>query len=76
MNKFKIDEYRVWEKGREFSVLVFPKIEYMWAYDDSPEEYCYMIDGPVEVFAALKYALAILAEASNKIIYFPCKQVG
>lgn len=76
MDKYKIEEYRVCEKGREFSVLVFPKINYMWAFDDSPEEYCYMVDGTAEVYAALKHAMAILSEASDKIIYFPCKQEG
>lgn len=76
MDKYKIEEYRVVEKGREFSVLVFPKIDYMWAFDDSPEEYCYMVDGTAEVYAALKHAMAILSEASDKIIYFPCKQEG
>ena len=76
MDKYKIEEYRVCEKGRAFSVLVFPKIDYMWAFDDSPEEYCYMVDGTAEVYAALKHAMAILSEASDKIIYFPCKQEG
>lgn len=76
MLRYKVDEYRVWEKGKEYSVLKFPFIEHMWAYDCSPEEYCYMIDGPAEVFSALKYAFAILCEASDKIIYFPCKQAG
>ena len=48
----------------------------MWAFDDSPEEYCYMVDGTAEAYMLLKYAMAILVEASDKIIYFPCKQEG
>lgn len=76
MDKLKIEEYVVKEKGREYSVLVFPKLQYMWAYDCSPEEYCYMEDGTAEVFCALKHAMAILTQASDKIIYFPCKQEG
>lgn len=76
MDKFKVEEFRVVEKGKEYSVLVFPKIEYMWAFDDNPEEDCYMVDGTAEVYSALKYAMAILSEASDKIIYFPCKQNG
>ena len=76
MDKIKIEEYQVVNKGRIYSVLVFPKIKYMWAYDDSPEEYCYMVDGPVDAFSALKKAMAILVDASDKIIYFPCKQEG
>lgn len=76
MEKYKIEEYRVSEKGREYPVLVFPKLDYMWAFDDRPEEDCYMVDGTAEVYAALKHAMAILSEASDKIIYFPCKQAG
>ena len=76
MIRFKVDEYRVKEKGREYSVLVFPFVKYMWAFDDSPEEYCYMVDGTAEAYMLLKYAMAILVEASDKIIYFPCKQEG
>ena len=29
MMRFKVDEYRVKEKGREYSVLVFPFVKYM-----------------------------------------------
>lgn len=76
MDRFKVEEYRVVEKGKIYSVLVFPKIEYMWAFDDRPEEDCYMVDGTVDTYLALKYAMAILTEASDKIIYFPCKQNG
>lgn len=76
MDRIRIEEYVVREKGREFSVLVFPKLQYMWVFDDYPEEHCYLVDGTAEVFSALKHALAVLAEASDKIIYFPCKQEG
>ena len=76
MIRFKVDEYVVREKGKEYSILVFPFVKYMWVYDDRPEEYCYMVDGTVESFSMLKYALAILTETSDKIIYFPCKQEG
>ena len=76
MCKYKVEEYSVTEKNKEYSVLVFPKLQYMWAYDCSPEEYCYMVDGTAEVFSALKHAMAILTQASDKIIYFPCKQDG
>lgn len=76
MERFKVDEYEVRLKGRTYSVLVFPFVKYMWAFDDRPEEECYMIDGCVEAFSLLKYAMAILVEASDKIVYFPCKQEG
>lgn len=48
----------------------------MWAYDNYKEDGCYMVDGTAEAFSMLKYAMAILTEASDKIIYFPCKQDG
>lgn len=76
MTRFKVDEYLVHEKGKAHSVLVFPFVKYMWAFDDYPEENCYMVDGTAEAYSMLKYALAILCEASDKIIYFPCKQEG
>ena len=76
MKRFKVEEYAVFEKGRKYSVLVFPQVKHMWAYDDYPEENRYMIDGPVQAFSLLKYATAILLEASDKIIYFPCRQDG
>ena len=60
----------------EYAVLVFPFIKYMWAYDNGPEDGGYMVDEPAEVFSMLKYAMAILTEASDNIIYFPCKQSG
>jgi hypothetical protein len=74
--RFKVDEYVVKEKGKEYSVLVFPFVKYMWGYDNAPEDEGYLIDGDVKAFSLLKYALAILTEASDKIIYFPCKQDG
>lgn len=76
MDKLKIDEFRVFEKGKEYSVLVFPKIEYMWVVEGDDKDDTFWIDAAVEGHVAFKYAMAILAEASDKIIYFPCKQKG
>ena len=76
MERFKIDEYVVRGKGRDYSVLVFPVDKYMWAYDNRWEIDHYCVDGSKEAFNLLKYAMAILANASDKIIYFPCKQSG
>lgn len=76
MIRFKVDEYQVREKGRTYAVIVFPFVEYMWAYDNWREDGCYMVDGVADAFLMLKYAMAILVEASDKIIYFPCKQKG
>ena len=74
--RFKVDEYKVKEKGKEYSIVVFPFIEHMWAYDNYVEDGCYMVDATFEAYSMLKYAMAILVEASDKIIYFPCKQNG
>lgn len=76
MLRFKVDEYKVREKGREYSVIVFPFMEYMWAYDNWTEEGCYMVDATANGYKMLMYAMAILIQASDKIIYFPCKQSG
>ena len=76
MKRFKVDEYIVKEGNREYSILVFPFIKYMWAYDDTWESGYYAVDGPYEVFSMLRYAMAILIASSDKIIYFPCKQYG
>ena len=75
--RYKVDEYTVKEKGREYSVLVFPFVKYMWVFDDGfYGKLTCCVDGCKEAFLMLKYAMAILTEASNKIIYFPCKQNG
>lgn len=76
MDKYKLDEYKITEKGREYSVIVFPKVEYMWAFDDYPEENCYMVDGTAYAYKLLKLACAILISSPEKIVYFPCKQEG
>lgn len=76
MKRFKVDEYKVTEKGKTYSIIVFPFIKYMWAYDNWVEGDGYKVDGPIEAYEMLRYAMAILIEASDKIIYFPCKQKG
>lgn len=77
MEMFKVEEYVVHEGGREYHVLKFPFVKHMWAYDhDYPAEDRQMVDGSLEVFSLLKYAMAILIMASDKIIYFPCHQEG
>lgn len=72
----KIDEYHVYEKGREYEILVFPFIKHMWAYDNSAEWGYVRIDGTAKAHYLMCYALDILARNKNKIIYFPCKQEG
>lgn len=76
MKKIRIDKYTVREKGRTYEILKFPFIKHMWAFDDYPEEDMFMVDGCKEAFMWLKYAFAVLANDSGKIIYFPCRQEG
>mgnify|MGYP003404210624 CR=1 FL=1 len=40
--RYKVDEYEVYHKGKKHSVLVFPFVKYMWAFDDWHEEDCFM----------------------------------
>lgn len=74
MKRIKVEQYTVYAKGRNYEILKFPYIQYMWAFDDHPEEDMLMVDGCKEVFMWLKYAFAILANDDSKILYFPCKQ--
>ena len=38
MKGIKLDRYAIYEKGREYEVLVFPFIKYMWVFDGGPAE--------------------------------------
>ena len=71
--KFKVDQYAVINKGRKYTVLVFPHSENAWAFDDYPEEWRMMLDGDRDFFVALAYAMAALIADPYKIIYFPIK---
>ena len=73
--KYKVDQYSIYEHGREYRVLVFPEFQYAWAYDDYPEEDQYRVDGDKEFYSALMHALAILIADPWKVIYFPIKKV-
>ena len=35
---YKVDQYSIYEHGREYHVLMFPEFPYAWAYDDYPEK--------------------------------------
>lgn len=59
MNKIKIDQYAVREKGRTYEILKIPFIKYMWAFDDYPEEDMLMVDG-------CKEAALIMVSRSEK----------
>lgn len=73
---YKVDKYLVRKKGRTYKVLVFPRIEHAWAYDDNPEEDQLMLDGNEEFFTQLKYALAAVIADPSLLIFFPIKKPG
>lgn len=76
--KIKVDKYKVFckKRQREFEILVFEPPRHMWAYDDFPEEDLLAIDGDKDAYKLLKYAYAILAQDSSKIIYFAIADQG
>ena len=72
----KFSQYEIYEKNREYKVIEFPFIEHMWAFHTWPAEDEAAIDGGVEVFRYMEYAMTILADHPDRLIYFPCKQQG
>lgn len=76
MQKVKFDFYKVYEKGREYQIVVFPFVEHMWVHEDGYEWEYLAIDGAVKGFKLLCYVFAILANEPDKIIYLPWKQEG
>lgn len=73
--KLIVDSYSVYNRGRVFDVLVFPRHENAWAFYESDDEK-YEIDGDKAFFKMLLYALAVLADNPSKIIYFPIRHPG
>lgn len=73
---YKVDKYIVKHKGKTYKVLVFPRVENAWAYDDFPEDDQLMLDGNEEFFTQLKYAMAALIADPSLLIYFPIKNPG
>ena len=71
--KYKVDQYKVYNKGRVNKVLVFPRLEQAWAYDDFQEDDQLMLDGCPEFFQQIHHALAALIADPSLIIYFPIK---
>lgn len=76
MKKLKIDEYKVFNKGRVFRILVFPKFEEAWAFDDFPEYDQLMLDGSPKFMRHVQSALAALLADPYLIAYFPIKHKG
>ena len=60
MKRFKVEEYAVFEKGRKYSVLVFPQVKHMWAYDDYPEDIAWQINSNCEGVEYMKKNIIIL----------------
>lgn len=73
MKKRKIDEYKVFSKGRTLRVLKFPRIEEAWAFDDFPEDDQLMLDGSPAFMSQVQSALAALIADPYLIIYFPIR---
>ena len=75
--KIKIPQYLVRGKHRDFHVLVFPRLKYAWAYycgDDFL--YDYAVDTDIVGCKWLRYAMATLIAAPDKIVYFPIRKPG
>lgn len=51
-------------------MIEFPFIEHMWAFHTWPAEDEAAIDGGVEVFRYMEYAMTILADHPDRLIYF------
>lgn len=71
--KLKVDQYKIYNKGCVHKVIVFPRLEHAWAYDDFPEDDQLMLDGSPEFFHQIHHALAALIADPSLIIYFPIK---
>jgi len=76
MEKVKFDKYIVFEKGREYEIIMFPFIKYMWVFDGYPAEEGLYISGSEYAYRMLRYAFEILSDDPGKLLYFPCRQHG
>ena len=73
--KLIVDHYSVYNRGRVFDILVFPRHENAWAFYENDDEK-YEIDGDKAFFKIMLHALAVLADDPSKIIYFPIRHPG
>ena len=73
MDKIKIPQYLARGKHRWFHVLRLPELPYAWAYD-CYDDGRYEIDGNIETFRWLKYALAVLIQSPDRIVYLPIRK--
>ena len=74
--KYKVDHYKIYNKGRIFDILAFPRVENAWAFDDFPEDDQLMLDGCPEFYRMVHHAVAALLENPQLIIFFPIKHPG
>ena len=71
--KCKVDLYHVYNKGKLHKVIVFPRIEDAWAFDDYPEDDQLMVDGCPEFMRQVQFAMGALINDPSIIAYFPIK---
>ena len=75
--KIKIPQYLVRGKHRDFHVLVFPRLKHAWAYYCGDNFlYDYAVDTDIVGCKWLRYAMAALIAAPDKIVYFPIRTPG
>ena len=60
--KLKVDQYKVYNKGRVYKILAFPRLEHAWAFDNYPEDDQLMLDGHPEFMRQVQTALAALID--------------
>jgi len=70
MPKLKIPQYKVRGKHQDYYVEAFPNHSYMWPYYEKFDRE-YIIDADAAGWEQLRYAIAILLQAHDRIIYFP-----
>ena len=73
--KVKIPQFLVQGKKQKYSVLVFPKKKWLWAYYAEDDEH-YALEGDAAAYQQVKYALASLIANPGKIAYFPIRGDG
>lgn len=73
--KYKFDRYKVYNKGKIWTVLIAPCETATWAFDCVDEDQL-MIDSGPSGMKQLQRCLAILANDPSVIIYLPIKKPG
>lgn len=72
MPKLKFSQYKVRGKHRNYYVVAFPNHPHIWPnYENFDEEY--IIDASADGWRILRYAIAVLLEAEDRIVYLPTR---